>query len=81
MVNGYSGFFPQSFLTTKAIMATFPSAESVHRLQQLNVSYCIVPRDAASRQAVESHAATARYLTRVYGDDTAMVDIYGLRPP
>jgi hypothetical protein len=42
MVNGYSGFFPESFLELKETMAGFPSQESLSELRARDVSYVVV---------------------------------------
>jgi hypothetical protein len=42
LVNGYSGFIPQHYLDTVDSMESFPTDESIHRLQGLGVRYLIV---------------------------------------
>ena len=42
MVNGYSGFFPESFLELKKTMAGFPSQVSLSALRARDVSYVLV---------------------------------------
>lgn len=44
LVNGYSGYYPVSYLRTLHAMRTFPDDESVARLGRLNVRYIVVHR-------------------------------------
>ena len=74
LVNGYSGFFPASFLDTKAVMRGFPDDASVRRLQELGVTYCVVRRDALPRDS-----AMERRFELLFSDDTAQVDVYRIR--
>ncbi|NLF67432.1 MAG: hypothetical protein GX575_00105 [Candidatus Anammoximicrobium sp.] len=75
LVNGYSGFFPASFLETKAALRGFPDAAGLQRLQNLGVGYCVrrraeLPRDGALPQRFEL----------LFRDDTAQVDVYRIQP-
>jgi hypothetical protein len=42
LVNGYSGYRPGDVVETMALMETFPDADSIARLKQLNVRYILV---------------------------------------
>ena len=42
MINGYSGFFPPGFWEQNLLLRTFPSRESLARLQELGVRYVIL---------------------------------------
>lgn len=42
LVNGYSGFFPPSYLEAAAVMRTFPDARSLAALKARNVRYVVV---------------------------------------
>jgi hypothetical protein len=75
LVNGYSGFFPQEFLDTKTRLRGFPDTESLQRLRELGVNYCVVRRKTLAREAIPEPE-----LEWVCGDDAAEVDIYRLRP-
>ncbi len=41
MVNGYSGFFPASYLALKSQMQSFPDAASFAALRSHGVTYCV----------------------------------------
>ena len=75
MVNGYSGFFPQSFLETKAALAGFPDAASVQRLRQVGATYCVVAHAAS----VAMESAPRGTFELVFQDDRARVDVYRIR--
>ena len=74
LVNGYSGFFPASFLQTKAAMRDFPSTAALQRLQDLDVGYCVI-----RRPALPGDSAIGKRLELLFSDDTAQVDVYCLR--
>ncbi len=78
LVNGYSGFLPQSYLTTKQEMSRFPDAASIHRLQQQGAAYCVVSRSFLERADIEGDPVARRYLEWLDGDAAAGVDIYRL---
>ncbi len=80
MVNGYSGFFPQSFLTLKEAMAHFPSAESLRQLQAADVDYCVVMRALWSPETLAAHPDAASKLKLAFADEQAQIDIYHLAP-
>jgi hypothetical protein len=44
LVNGYSGFAPDEYLRTLAILRSFPDEPSVPRLRELSVDYVVVYR-------------------------------------
>jgi hypothetical protein len=58
LVNGYSGFYPQSYIEFLDTMRTFPSRESIALLRARSVSFLIVHKefdpdgDARLRQAL-----------------------------
>ncbi len=82
MVNGYSGFFPRSFRTSKAAMRGFPDADSIRRLREVGVTYCVV-RAMPTRQATSGapHIASPRIpLDLAFHDEAAGIDIYRLAP-
>lgn len=80
MINGYSGYFPQTFLDLKMTMAAFPSPETILRLRVLGVDYCVVRRDSIFAEAAWRLAAQASWLAPVFHDDEAQMDIYRLLP-
>lgn len=44
LVNGYSAFVPRDYVRTLEAMKTFPSTESIRRLQQLRVKFVLLNR-------------------------------------
>jgi hypothetical protein len=44
LVNGYSGYYPPTYLRTLELMRTFPDDESIARLRALNVRFIVVHR-------------------------------------
>ena len=44
MLNGYSGYYPPTYIETLRIMQTFPDDESIARLRALNVRFIVVHR-------------------------------------
>jgi len=75
LVNGYSGFFPASFLETKAAMRGFPDAAALQRLQDLGVAYCVI-----RRAALPPNSAIQERLELRFSDNAAQVNVYRLRP-
>jgi hypothetical protein len=75
MVNGYSGFFPTSFLETKAALQDFPDAASVQRLRNLGVTYCVLRRAAQTPDT-----ALETQFELVFKDESARMDVYRVRP-
>jgi hypothetical protein len=45
LVNGYSGFAPQEYLTTIQRLQAFPDEQSIGRLRQVAVDYVFVHRE------------------------------------
>ena len=44
LVNGYSGYYPPTYIETLSRMRTFPDDESIARLRQLDVRFIVVHR-------------------------------------
>jgi hypothetical protein len=78
MVNGYSGFFPETFLSLKAAMRGFPDERSIEALADRGVSAVVVPRFVAERTAVDAAAASSHRLRWRFGDDRNGIDVYAL---
>ena len=78
LVNGYSGFFPQSFLRLKKAMSDFPDERSLRLLGASGVTHCVVRRSSVPQTAFSSGPASDQ-LSLVFADDDAEVDIYRLR--
>jgi hypothetical protein len=77
MVNGYSGFFPSSYLQLKQAMSRFPDKRGLRLLAASGVSYCVVRRASVTRDALAT-APGANQLKLVFADEEAGVDIYQL---
>jgi hypothetical protein len=78
LVNGYSGFFPQSNLKLKAALADFPNAKSFQSLLVSGVDFCVVDRATADVAQLASDAAAVSGLRHVFADEESQVDIYRL---
>jgi hypothetical protein len=50
LVNGYSGFLPDSYLQRRIDLAQFPADESIAVLRQLNVRHVVIHREEFSRR-------------------------------
>jgi hypothetical protein len=44
MINGYSGYYPESYLNTLNVMTAFPSDESIAWIKGLHVRYLLLHR-------------------------------------
>jgi hypothetical protein len=78
MVNGYSGFFPERFLSLKSAMQRFPDARSIRALAERGVRYVVVPRFVAGRSAVEAASDPPHRLRWHFGDESNGIDVYSL---
>ena len=78
LLNGYSGFFPQSYLDLKGELQRFPD-EGALRLSWMKASYAIVHRRVWTRQALAEHPQTANWVWQL-SDELAQIDIYAIRP-
>lgn len=79
MPNGYSSYFPRTFLDLKMPMAEFPGPETLERLHRLGVDYGVVRRDAMVGRDTLRYDPYGNRLVRVFGDDRALMDIYRLK--
>ncbi|WP_321414137.1 hypothetical protein [uncultured Desulfobacter sp.] len=79
MVNGYSGYFPPEYLSLKLAMTAFPALDSLSRLRDLGVNYCVVKRDSIFAEPTRKKAATGLELELTFSDDSSQIDIYRLR--
>lgn len=79
MLNGYSSYFPRTFLNLKMPMAEFPRPATLDRLHSLGVDYCVVRRDSIYGQDTLQYYRFDNRLERVLGDDRALMDIYRLK--
>lgn len=80
LVNGYSGFFPESYLQALAAASQFPRDSCLDRFQERGVQFCIVRRTQFPPEYVAQWSHPTRLL-RVFADEQAGVDIYHLYPP
>lgn len=80
LVNGYSGFLPQSYVTLKRKMAGFPDQASIDQLRVQGVTHCAIPRSYLTRAEIERDSTAGRHLRWRYGDEVAKLDIYSLVP-
>jgi hypothetical protein len=48
MINGYSGYYPESYLETLHVMKAFPSEESIAWMKKLHVRYLLLHRGSYS---------------------------------
>jgi hypothetical protein len=77
LVNGFSGFVPDSYLRHAATLGAFPSPESMTMVRRLGVTH-LVAHGTPLREAIEA-SAVGRSLTHVAGDDE--VRLYRVGPP
>lgn len=78
MVNGYSGFFPESFLQLKAAMKGFPDPRSIEALAERGVTWVVVPTFVASRQVMQAAPPERHRLRWSFGDAANGIDVYAL---
>ncbi len=76
VVNGYSSFFPQTYITLFDSMREFPKPASLDHLARHSVTHVVVSRAEASPDLL----ALVPRLRLVFGDDRARVDVYALLP-
>jgi hypothetical protein len=79
MLNGYSGFFPRSYVTSRRAIASFPDDRSLAALHALGITHVVIhvsafrrARGATAAAAVAAHPA----LTRIAGEGD--IQIYRL---
>jgi len=78
LVNGYSGFFPTSFLDLKQQLQGFPDAASLHAMHARGVQYCVIRHDEATADLQDATSAYDVTLQYVLHDAKAGVDVYRL---
>ncbi|MFG0335963.1 MAG: hypothetical protein ACF8TS_21605 [Maioricimonas sp. JB049] len=74
MVNGYSGFFPEHYMSMRKLMPDFPDETSVTRLRQLGVTHLVIRMEgisAGARERLETWHP-------LYVDQRAGVKVYAL---
>ena len=85
LVNGYSGYAPRDFEETVKCLCTFPDAESIARLQALNVGHVLIHEAYYSereRTALMLATAHSRDLIPVgrYRDWIGMTQVFAVKP-
>ncbi|GAB4137400.1 MAG: hypothetical protein Tsb009_04930 [Planctomycetaceae bacterium] len=79
MLNGYSGYFPETYREFKRAMKDFPKQSAISVLKRAGVAYCIVQRDFVSREQIRENNSDST-IQWVFGDDEARIDIYRIFP-
>jgi hypothetical protein len=69
IVNGYSGFFPQTYQHLKPALNDFPTAEGLHQLESAGVDYCIVDTRKLSGEQLARLTQWPERLEEVYAKD------------
>ena len=78
LLNGYSGFFPQEYFDTQALVNTkFPIPEVLLKLHYLNVEYIVIDRQQLPRSWFQGVVAGQWRVIRVL-EDPSGIDIYRL---
>jgi hypothetical protein len=80
MLNGYSGFFPETFQNLKMPLAELAKPETLDLLCDMGVNYCIVKRDSIQGEDVRRYCRYDPRIEAVFKDDRAGMDIYRLTP-
>jgi hypothetical protein len=80
MPNGYSSYFPRSFLNLKMHMAEFPTPETIGLLCDMGVNYCVVSSDSYYGHAIRDNWRFDERIEHVFCDRRARIDIYRLTP-
>lgn len=81
IVNGYSGFLPDSYVQARTQLAGFPEPIAIDWLCQQGIRYCAVDQRYAKDLDVQSHAERDRRLVLQFCDDVAMIEIYQVNAP
>lgn len=80
MVNGYSGFFPASYLALKSQMQSFPDEASFAALRSRGVTYCVCRPSFLEEHPLPESLAKAKPWDVVQTDRLAGVVILRLNP-
>jgi hypothetical protein len=79
MVNGFSGFFPASYLELKAQMQSFPDETSLAALRSRGVTYLVVKQSYLATQPLPEPSESAAPCELVFQDRDAGVVLFRLR--
>ena len=78
LINGYSGFFPQSYLELRnAVNREFPSTQILARFAALGVEYVVVARTYCEPETLLKLSTDDLQVQLVYQDDVG-IDVYRL---
>jgi hypothetical protein len=78
MLNGYSGFFPQSYLNLQTLVnKSFPSTEVLEKFASINVGYLVVARKYCAPEKLLPSSTAQLTLTLAF-EDPVGIDLYRL---
>lgn len=80
LANGYSGFFPDSFIQLKRDVQGFPDNRSVQALHRAGVRWCVVHLDRLDRPSIRKLSEQPRLELRFAADD-GQTRIYEVAAP
>jgi hypothetical protein len=82
LLNGYSGYFPKTYITLRDEVLNFPD-QGVPQLRELGADYVVIQRSFASEPELRQHPATRDWIWQ-FSDEVHQIDIYSLpevKPP
>jgi hypothetical protein len=79
MLNGYSSYFPKTFIDLKMPMAEFPTPETIDLLYKIGVDFCVVGRNSIYGQDTWRYSLFDGRVERVFEDKHDLVDVYRLK--
>ena len=78
LINGYSGFFPPSYLLLKAQMKHFPDRDSIQALRNSGIRYVVIQNNYAQSKNLLSNRLVMENLEFQWQDERAGQLIFGL---
>lgn len=79
LINGYSGFFPPSYLKLKSQLQHFPDRDSIEALRNSGARYFVVQQSFAQSQDLLTNRLVMENLELLCQDEAAGQLIFGLR--
>jgi hypothetical protein len=79
IVNGYSGFFPPSYLELKSHMQSFPDDRSFASLRSRGVTHIVASQSFVERSKLLSESTASEQLELTFHDEVAQVSVFRLR--
>lgn len=73
LVNGYSGFFPQSYWALKAAMTNFPDERSLAHLRESGVVYVVIQKEWLTAERLLRLEARRRQLSLGFSGETKLI--------